>query len=76
MPFTPEDNFRLAIRMGLVKGMRVIRGLRQQLGDEDRHRLAESIREHLQLAGWHIGPGSGIGGHSQLSGPADNRDRR
>jgi hypothetical protein len=44
MPFTSEDNLRLAIRMGLVKGLRVVRGLRRQLGDEDRHRVAEVSR--------------------------------
>jgi hypothetical protein len=47
MPFTPEDNLRLAIRFGLLKGLRLVRGLRQQLGDEDRHCVAEAIREHL-----------------------------
>ena len=74
MPFTPDDNLRLAIRMGLVKGLRLVRGLRQQLGDEDRYHVAEAIREHLALARWRIKPGPGIDGHSQLSGPADNRD--
>jgi hypothetical protein len=68
MPFTPEDNLRLAIRYGLVKGLRLVRGLRQQLGEDDRNCVAEAIREHLTLAGWHIEPGLGIGGHSQLAG--------
>jgi hypothetical protein len=75
MPFTPEDNLRLAIRFGLVKGLRLVRGLRRQLDEDDRNRIAEAIREHLALAGWRIEPGPGIGGHSQLAWPAKKRDR-
>jgi len=75
MPFTPEDNLRLAIRMGLAKGLRVVRGLRRQFDEDDRTRIAEMIREHLALAGWRIEPGPGIGGHSQLAWPANKRDR-
>jgi hypothetical protein len=45
MPFTPEDNLRLAIRYGMVKGLRLVRGLRQQLGEDDRTCVAEAIRE-------------------------------
>ena len=75
MPFTPDDNLRLAIRYGLVKGLRLVRGLRQQLGEDDRTRVAEAIRKHLQIAGWRIDPGPGIGGHSQLAWPNDKRSR-
>jgi hypothetical protein len=52
----------------------LVRGLRRQLAEGDRTRVAEAIREHLPLAGWRIEPGPGIGGHSQLSGTA-KRDR-
>ena len=75
MPFTPEDNLRLAIRLGLVKGLRLVRGLRQQFNEDERTRVAEVIREHLTLAGWLIEPGRGIGGHSQLAWPAHKRER-
>jgi hypothetical protein len=40
--------------MGLTKGLRLVRGLRRQLDEEDRNRVAEAIREHLALAGWRI----------------------
>jgi hypothetical protein len=49
MPFTPEDNLRLAIRYGLVKGLRLVRGLRQQFNEDDRTRVAETIREAFAL---------------------------
>jgi hypothetical protein len=46
--------------MGLVTGLRLVRGLRRQLDDADRHGVAEAIREHLILGGWRIerGPAS------------------
>jgi hypothetical protein len=75
-PWTPEDNLRLSIRMGLAKGLCLVRGLRQQLDEDDRNRVAEAIREHLQLAGWRIAPGPGIGGYSQLSGGSTESDRK
>ena len=50
--------------------------MRRQLDEDERGRVAEAIREHLEHAGWKIEPGPPIGGHSQLSGGADNRDRR
>jgi hypothetical protein len=52
MPFTREDDLRLSIRMGLTKGLRLVRGLRRQLDEDERNRIAEAIREHLELAGW------------------------
>lgn len=74
MPFTREDDLRLSIRMGLIKGLRSIRGMRQQFDQDERNRLAEGIREHLALQGWQITPGPPLGGHSQLVGGTDNRD--
>ena len=74
MSFTREDDLRLSVRIGLTKGLRLVRGMRRQLDEDERNRVAEAIREHLALAGWQIEPGPAIGGHSQLSGRA-KRDR-
>jgi hypothetical protein len=76
MPFTRKDDLRLSIRMGLSKGLGLVRGLRRQLDEDERNRIAEAIRDHLELAGWRIEPGPGIGGHSQLAGRSNNRDGR
>jgi hypothetical protein len=43
--------------MGLTKGLRFIQGVRRQLDEDDRNRVAEAIREHLALDGWRIEPG-------------------
>src|SRR6185312_10363964 len=74
MPFTRDDDLRLSIRMGLTKGLRLIRGMRRQLDEDERNRVAEAIREHLVRANWRIEKGEPIGGHSQLSGGPGSRD--
>jgi hypothetical protein len=56
MAFTPEDDLHLSIQMGLTKGLRLVRGMRRQLDEDDRNRVAEATREHLALAGWRIKP--------------------
>ena len=75
MPFTRDDDLRLSIRMGLTKGLRLVRGLRRLLGEDVLQPCAEAIREHLQFAGLRIEPGPGLG-HSQLSGGSAERDRQ
>jgi hypothetical protein len=75
MPFTPDDDLRLSIRMGLTRGLRLIKSMRHQLNEDSRKRVAEAIREHLALAGWRIKPGPGIGGHGQLWSRAVDRER-
>ena len=72
MPFTREDDLRLSIRMGLTKGLRLIRGMRRQLDEDERSRVAEAIRLHLESGGWRIEPGPAIGGHAQLSGSGNH----
>jgi hypothetical protein len=37
--------------MGLSKGLRLVRGLRRQLDEDERNRIAEAIREHLKARG-------------------------
>jgi hypothetical protein len=56
MPFTRKDDLRLSIRMGLTKGLRLIRGMRRQLDEDERNRVAEAIREtpRVSLANWKI----------------------
>jgi hypothetical protein len=74
MAFTPEDDLRLSIRMGLTRAS-AWSGMRRQLDEDDRNRVAEAIRKHLALAGWRIEPGPGIGRHSQLWSKAGDRER-
>jgi hypothetical protein len=63
MAWTLRDDLRLSIRMGLTKGFRLVRGLRRQLSEEERDRIAGAIAEHLELANWKIAPGPPLVGH-------------
>ena len=63
MTWTLQDDLRLSIRMGLTKGLRRVRGLRRQLSEEERNRIAAAIAEHLELANWKIAPGPPLAGH-------------
>jgi len=49
MPFTRDDDLRLAVRLGQSKGLRLVRSLRRQPDEDDRTRIAEAIRLHLVL---------------------------
>jgi hypothetical protein len=51
MALTREDDLRLSIRMGLSKGLRLVRGLRRQLDEDERRRprspcTAAAERDH------------------------------
>jgi hypothetical protein len=63
MAWTPQDDLRLSIQMGLTKGLRLVRGLRRQLSEQERNRIAAAIAEHLELANWKIAPGPPLAGH-------------
>ena len=40
MPFTREDDLRLSIRIGLTRGLRLVRRMRRQLDEDERAREA------------------------------------
>ena len=58
MAWTTRDDLRFSVKFGLTKGLRLVRGLRQQLSDDERRRIADAIVEYLELANWkfELGP--------------------
>ncbi len=40
MVWTIRDDLRLTIRMGLTRGLRLVRGMRRKLSEEERNRVA------------------------------------
>jgi hypothetical protein len=69
------DELRLSIVMGLRRGLRRVRGLRNVLNEDQQHIVAEAIVEHLRLSNWDIRPGSPPEGHAHLAGEAaETRD--
>ena len=63
MSWTIHDDLRLSIRIGLTRGLALIRGKRRMLSPEERERVAAVIAEHLRRANWRIEPGPPLAGH-------------
>jgi len=63
MSWTIHDDLRLSIRIGLTKGLALLRGKRRVLSPEERDRVAAVIAEHLSRANWRIEPGPPLTGH-------------
>jgi hypothetical protein len=60
-------DLRLSIVMGLRKGLRLVRGMRRTLTEEEQFRIADEIAADLKLSNWDIRPGEPAPGHSQLN---------
>lgn len=76
MSWTAADEFLLSIKLGLRKGLALVRGMRRALTDEEQDRVAGAIAEHVQRA-WRIeshdtpvAPGL----HSKLAAKTPDRD--
>jgi hypothetical protein len=48
------DELRLSVVMGLRKGLSVIRGLRRSLTEDEQHKIADAIVDHLEQSNWKI----------------------
>lgn len=53
-PWTERDELRLAVRYGLTKGLALVHGMRRQLSEEERDRIASAIIEYLELANYRV----------------------
>jgi hypothetical protein len=61
--WTNTDELRLSIVMGLRKGLSLIRGMRRALTEDEQHRVATCIAEHLESSNWKIEQGPAREGH-------------
>jgi hypothetical protein len=51
--------------MGLLKGLSLIRGMRRSLTEDEQHKVADAIVEHLEHNNWKIEQGFPREGHGQ-----------
>ena len=65
MVWSSRDDLRLAIRMGLTKGLRLVSGMRRQLTEEERNRVADAIIDHLNSANYRITQGPPLPPHGR-----------
>jgi hypothetical protein len=57
------DDLRLGVVMGLRKGLKLIRGMRRSLTEDEQHKIADAIVAHLEQSNWKIEHGPALEGH-------------
>jgi hypothetical protein len=63
--WTRTQDLRLSVVMGLRKGLRLVRGMRRSLTEDEQHKVADAIVEHLEQSNWKIEQGQPGEGHGQ-----------
>ncbi len=71
--WTKTQELAFDIMMGLRKGLRLVRGMRRTLSEEEQQRVSAKIAEHLELANWQIEKGAPSQGAGPLYRPSDDR---
>jgi hypothetical protein len=57
------EELHLSVVMGLRKGLKLIRGIRRSLTEEEQHKIAGAIVDQLVDQNWKIEPGPPREGH-------------
>jgi hypothetical protein len=50
--WTKADELRFSVVMGLRKGLKLCRGMRRSLTEDEQHKVAGAIVEHLEAHNW------------------------
>jgi len=58
-----SDDLRLSVVMGLRKGLSLVRGMRRSLTEDEQHKVATAVVEHLECTNWKIEQGPAREGH-------------
>jgi hypothetical protein len=66
--WSEAESLRLTVLMGLRKGLKLCRGMRRALTEDEQHKFAGAIVEHLEQSSWKIEQGPASEGHSGLMG--------
>jgi hypothetical protein len=57
-----------SVKLGLRRGLKLIRGMRRALADNEREVIAEAIVDDLERGNWKIEQGPDRQGHSRVMG--------
>jgi hypothetical protein len=60
--WSKRETLQFTIKLGLRKGLALIRGMRRSLSDAKQDRVAGAIVEHLELSNWTIEEGPPLPG--------------
>jgi hypothetical protein len=67
--WSKADELRLSVVMGLRQGLRLIRGMRRALTEDEQDKVAGAIVKHLEQSNRKIEQGPPAEGHGQYLGP-------
>ena len=65
--WSKRQTLQFTVKLGLRKGLALIRGMRRSLTDAEQDRVAGAIVEHLELSNWQIEEGPPLPGHATNS---------
>jgi hypothetical protein len=68
-----DDELRLAIMLGLRKGLSLVGGPRRTFNEDEQRRIARAILDHLRLSNYVIKPGPQRGS-AQFTPPSTDPD--
>ena len=66
--WSKADDLRLSVVMGLRRGLKLCRGMRRALTEDEQNKVAAVIVEDLERSNWKIERGPMPEGHSRLMG--------
>jgi hypothetical protein len=69
--WTKTQELAFDIMMGLRKGLKLVRGMRRSMTEEEQQRVSGAIAEHLELANWKIERGPPSQGSARLYRPPE-----
>lgn len=61
--WSKSESLRFCVKLGLRKGLALIRGMRRSLTVQEQDRVSQAIVEHLELSNWKIEEGPVRDGH-------------
>jgi hypothetical protein len=67
--WTPVENLRFSVKLGLRRGLRLVRGMRRLLTDDDQEIVARAIVDDLERSNWRFEQGPELEGHGQRITP-------
>jgi hypothetical protein len=61
--WSTADDVRFSVTLGLRKGLKLVRGMRRALTEDEQTKVTRAIVDHLELSNWNFEHGPPREGH-------------
>ena len=61
--WSKRETLQFTVKLGLRKGLRLIRGMRRALTDDEQEKIARAIVDDLERNNWRVEQGPPVKGH-------------